>query len=139
MRFSILPSLVALAASPLALAQVYVVTDNSQQFDNPSSSVDTLACAAFLQDYQTIGNIPGNLAGFSNVTSDISLCDQCVTLGWQGREVVVRIVDTSPEEGFEVTEGAYEQLVGGPLLPGVYQAEIVSGPDSCLALDKRSS
>ncbi|KAH9914302.1 uncharacterized protein B0H18DRAFT_517951 [Fomitopsis serialis] len=139
MHFSALVALAALVASPFALAQasdtVYVVYGNGQQFEDPTASVDTLTCGSVLaaEGYAQVGDIPGNLAGFANVTNaDSPLCSQCVVLGWQGRDVTVRIVDTSSEGGFVVTEGTYEELVGSDtVLPGIYQARIVEGPYSC--------
>ncbi|KAH9910484.1 uncharacterized protein B0H18DRAFT_1130051 [Fomitopsis serialis] len=91
MHFSALVALAALVASPFALAQasdtVYVVYGNGQQFEDPTASVDTLTCGSVL------------------AAEDSPLCSQCVVLGWQGRDVTVRIVDTSSEGGFVVTEG----------------------------------
>ncbi|KZT66200.1 hypothetical protein DAEQUDRAFT_477888 [Daedalea quercina L-15889] len=139
MRFLALPALIGTLASSFVLAQAssdptYVVYGNDQQFEDASASVDTLTCGPVLsaEGYATIGSISGNLAGFANVTSAESpLCGQCVVLGWQGRDVTVRIVDTSSEGGFVVTGETYEELVGSPIVPGIYQAQIVEGPYSC--------
>ncbi|EPS93824.1 hypothetical protein FOMPIDRAFT_1020380 [Fomitopsis schrenkii] len=129
-------------ASPFALAQgstdhtVYIVYGNAQQFEDTSASVDTLVCGSVLAaaGYDTIGEIPGNLAAFINVTTATEppgLCNRCVVLSWQGREVTVRIVDDSTEGGFQLTGPVYKQLIGSEVVPGIYQAQISEGPYDC--------
>ena len=131
-----------LFASPFARAQdttdptVYIVYGDAQRFEDTSASVDTLVCGSVLEaaGYDTIGEIPGNLAAFINVTTATEppgLCNRCVVLGWQGTQVTVRIVDDSTQGGFQLTEPAYEELVGSDVLPGIYQAQILEGPYDC--------
>lgn len=131
-----------LLAAPFAWAQgetdptIYIVYGNAERFEDTSASVDTLVCGSVLEaaGYDTIGEIPGNLAAFINVTTATEppgLCNRCVVLGWKGTEVTVRIVDDSTEGGFQLTEPAYEQLVGSDVLPGIYQAQILEGPFDC--------
>lgn len=135
-------SLCAFVASPFARAQgstdhtVYIVYGNAERFEATNASVDTLVCGSVLAaaGYDTIGSIPGNLAAFINVTTATEppgLCNRCVVLSWQGKDVAVRIVDDSTEGGFQLTEPAYEQLVGSEVLPGIYQAQISKGPYDC--------
>ncbi|KAH9910483.1 uncharacterized protein B0H18DRAFT_1046061 [Fomitopsis serialis] len=138
MRFSILSSIAALSVSTLAFAQItppiYEETSFSSKYTDTDASVDILTCGSQLaaEGYTTVGAIPGNIAGFANITStDSSLCGQCYTLEYAGAFLTIRVVDTA-ETGFVTTKGAYETLTGNqtPIPPSV-DARVLEGPTSC--------
>ncbi|KAH9837568.1 uncharacterized protein C8Q71DRAFT_722916 [Rhodofomes roseus] len=138
MRVSILSSLTALAISTLVFAQItppiYDEVSFSSKYTDTNASVDTLTCGDQLaaEGYATVGAIPGNIAGFANITStDSSLCGKCYVLEYAGAFLTVRVVDTAGD-GFVVTKGAYETLTGNqaPIPPSV-DARVLEGPTSC--------
>jgi len=138
MRFSVLSSFFVLAASSVAFAQItppiYDEVSFSSKYTDTNASVDILTCGSQLaaEGYTTVGAIPGNIAGFANITSaDPALCGQCYTLEYAGAFLNIRVVDTA-ETGFVTTKGAYETLTGNqtPIPPSV-DARVLEGPTSC--------
>ncbi|KAF8129292.1 Cerato-platanin [Boletus edulis] len=120
MKFaSLATALLALVLPTLAQTTVQSVSYDTT-YDNPSTSLSTVACSNGVHGLETKGYTTfGSLHGFPYIGGAYTVtgwnspaCGTCYSLTWRGTTIYVLAVDVGLD-GFNISEEAMNALTGG--------------------------